>query len=322
MSIRRNVVANHLGQGWAALVTVACLPLYVTYLGAEAFGLVGAFAILQAALSLVDTPIAAAVNREMARFTAGRHTAEGIRTVLRTLEGVSLVLSLAVLLLALLLRGYLAEHWFQTTRLSTESVRGAVLAMAAVAALRIWEGLYRGALYGLQRQVQFSAAHALLTSLKFGGALAVVALVSPTVEAFFLWQAGTSILAVAVLAALVYRHIPAAVTAVRWSRRVLAEIRGFSGGVMGITVIALALTQADKIVLSRLLTLEAFGYYTLAVTLGNGLYKLSEPVMDAVYPRFIELGVGGDVPALSRLYHQVAQLVSVLTAPAALVLSA
>ena len=52
---------------------------------------------------------------------------------------------------------------------------------------------------------------------------------------------------------------------------------------MGITLVSLGLTQADKIVLSRLLPLEAFGYYTLAVTVSNALYKLSEPIMDAVF---------------------------------------
>ena len=35
MSVRRNVVANHVGQAWAALVALLCLPLYVRYLGIE-----------------------------------------------------------------------------------------------------------------------------------------------------------------------------------------------------------------------------------------------------------------------------------------------
>lgn len=320
MSIRVNVVANHLGQGWAALVALVCLPLYVRYLGIEAYGIIGAFTVLQAALSLFDVPFAASVNREMARYTAGAHTPESIRAVLRTLEWMCGAVGVVVLVVVLGTRSYLAESWFQATAITPQSMRGALLAMAIVASLRLGEGLYRGALYGLQRQVAFSVTHAVLSTLRFGGALAIVALFSPTLEAFFLWQAAISASTVLVLGGLVYRRLPPAALRAGWSWA-FAELRQFTSGVMGITVIALALTQADKVILSRMLTLESFGYYTLAVTVSNALYKLSEPIMDAVYPRLTELVAAGDKVRLVALYHQTAQLVSVCTVPAALVLT-
>lgn len=321
MSIRVNVVANHLGQGWAALVALVCLPLYVRYLGIEAFGIIGAFTILQAALSLFDVPLAASVNREMARYTAGAHTPASIRAVLRTLEWLCGAVGIAVIVVVFGTRSYLAESWFQATAITPESMRSALLAMAIVASLRLGEGLYRGALYGLQRQVAFSVSHAVLSTLRFGGALVIVALFSPTLEAFFLWQAAISASTVLVLSALVYRRLPPTALRARWSWAVFADLRQFTGGVMGITVIALALTQADKVILSRMLTLESFGYYTLAVTVSNALYKLSEPIMDAVYPRLTELVAAGDAGRLVALYHHTAQLVTVCTVPAALVLT-
>jgi O-antigen/teichoic acid export membrane protein len=320
VSVRRNLVANHLGQGWAALVALVCLPMYVSYLGIEAYGMIGAFTVMQAALSLLDTPIAAAVNREMARFTAGAQTPTRVRSMLRTLELLCGGGAVSLVVVVTVTRGYLATHWFQTATLAEGALRASLLAMACVAALRLFESLYRGALYGLQLQVFFSAAFAALTTLKFVGALAVMAFVSPTLEAFFLWQAATSLLTVSVLSAWVYRHLPSGSGRARWSAEVFADMRGFTGGVLGITILSLLLTQLDKVVLSRLLTLEAFGYYTLAVTVGSALYKLSEPIMDAVYPRMTQLVATADQAGLARLYHETAQLVTVFTVPAALVL--
>ena len=68
MSIRRNVIANYLGQGWAAVMGLAFVPIYVSYLGMEAYGLVGLFALLQGWLALLDMGMTPTLGREMARF--------------------------------------------------------------------------------------------------------------------------------------------------------------------------------------------------------------------------------------------------------------
>ena len=44
--LKRNLIANYLGQGWTALMGLAFIPLYIQYLGIEAYGLIGLFALL------------------------------------------------------------------------------------------------------------------------------------------------------------------------------------------------------------------------------------------------------------------------------------
>jgi hypothetical protein len=36
MALKRNVIANYLGQGWVAIMGLAFIPLYIKYLGIEA----------------------------------------------------------------------------------------------------------------------------------------------------------------------------------------------------------------------------------------------------------------------------------------------
>ena len=90
---------------------------------------------------------------------------------------------------------------------------------------------------------------------------------------------------------------------------------------MAISFFALLLTQGDEIILSRLLTLEKFGYYTLAAVVASSLYLVVAPIFTAVFPRFTQLVVTGDDAALCTLYHQSCQFVSVLLLPVALVIA-
>jgi O-antigen/teichoic acid export membrane protein len=89
---------------------------------------------------------------------------------------------------------------------------------------------------------------------------------------------------------------------------------------VGITFLALLLTQVDKILLSKLLSLREFGYYTLACAVAGALSMLIGPIFQAFYPRFCELHAQGDTVALTESYHKGAQLISVIAGSAAIVL--
>ena len=86
MTLKRNLIANYLGQGWSAAMGLAFIPLYIRYLGMESYGLIGIFAVMQAWLAMLDMGLTPTLNREMARFTAGVHGAQHILNLLRSLE--------------------------------------------------------------------------------------------------------------------------------------------------------------------------------------------------------------------------------------------
>lgn len=320
MSLKRNLVANYLGQGWTGLMGLAFVPLYIHYLGIEAYGLIGVFAMLQGWLALLDMGMSPTLNREMARFTAGAHTAQSIRDLLRSVEIIALGVAVLVSLLVWAGAGWLAADWLRAEKLPVAVVAQAIAIMGAVIALRLFEGIYRGTLLGLQRQVLFNGINALFATLRAAGAVAVLAWVSPTIQAYFIWQGLVSVVSVISLAVIAHGRLPASAMQARFSRQAVAEIWRFAAGMMATTLLAILLTQVDKILLSRLISLEAFGYYTLASTVATALYLLIVPITQAFYPRFSELVAQGDAAGLARLYHQGAQLVTALSAPLALML--
>lgn len=318
---KRNLIANYLGQGWTALMGLCFVPLYIRYLGMEAFGLIGLFAMMQAWFGFLDLGMTPTMNREMARFAAGGRSLQSIRDLLRSFEVLCFSIALVIGVGVWAGADYVARGWLRVDQLSVPVVAQAVSVMALVVALRFCEGIYRGALFGLQRQVWYNGVNAVLATLRHGGAVLVLAWVSPTVRAFFLWQALVSVISLITLASGVHFALPRAPAVSRFTLDALRGVRRFAGGMVGISILALILTQVDKLLLSGLLPLETFGRYTLAATVAGALYLVIIPIDQAIYPRLVELVTRGDLAGLSSLYHQGAQLVTIMTAPAVIILS-
>ncbi len=320
MSLKRNVIANYFGQAYAAVMALAFVPLYIKYLGIEAYGLIGIFVVLQTWLSLLDMGMRPALAREMARFTGDGLDAQSVWDLLRSVEVIALGIAALTGIGIFLASEWLAGGWVRPEQLSEDEVARAFTLMGLVVAARFIENIYTNSIAGLQRQVLQNAITVVMATLRGLGAVAVLAWVSPTIEAFFIWQGMVSLLTALMFMGVVYRLLPTPPRAATFSLSEIRNVWKFAAGMMGITFLSLLLTQIDKILLSRLLTLEAFGYYSLAAVVAGGLHIMTTPVANAFFPRFTELMTQRNEDILKEAYHLGSQLVSVLMGSAAVIL--
>ncbi|MDJ0792626.1 MAG: oligosaccharide flippase family protein [Woeseiaceae bacterium] len=320
MSLKRNVLANYFGQAYAAIMALAFVPLYIKFLGIEAYGLIGIFVVLQAWLSLLDMGMKPALAREMARFTGGGLDAQSVWDLLRSVEVIALGIAAFTGVAMYLASASLATSWVQPEELSEEAVVRAFTLMGLVIAARFIENIYTNSIAGLQRQVLQNAITVVMATLRGLGSVAVLVWVSPTIEAFFIWQGIVSVLTAFIFMGVVYKILPKPPRAARFSASEIRNVWKFAAGMVGITFLTLLLTQIDKVLLSRLLTLEAFGYYSLAAIVASGLHIMTTPVANAFYPRFTELITRRDERILREAYHLGSQLVTVLMGSSAVIL--
>lgn len=319
-SLKTNVVANYLGQGWRALMALAFVPTWISILGIEAYGLVGIFLVLQAWLGLLDMGLRPTLSREMSRYLGGEHDAQSIRDLLRSIEIIAAPIAILILVVVWAASGWLSTHWVRPNALAPATIAGAVVLMGVVIALQLPETLYASALTGLQRQVLLNALSSLMATMRAGGTLVVLLWVSPTITAFFAWQCVISLVSAGLTAAVLYARLPAAPRRPRFSLTALTAIRDYAGGMVAITLLSLLLLQVDKILLSRQLGLEGFGLYSLAAVVAGSITLLSIPIGAALLPRLTELASRGDEERLRITYHQAAQLTSAILGPAAAML--
>ena len=319
MRAGRNVLAGLVSSVWTALVGLAVVPLYLRYLGLEAYGLIGFFATAQAMFLLLDLGLAPTINREVARAAAAGVMAEA-RRLLHTLAQVYWGTALLLGLLILGLAPWVANHWLQASGLPLETLTNAVRLMGVVTACRWPVAVYQGALMGMERMGIASVISVVIVSLGNLGAVGVLAFVSPTIEAFFLWQAGVALLHLAIVRCAAWRAVGRD-EQTGFDGGALRKVWRFSAAMSGVAVAAILLTQLDKLLLSRMLSLEDFGRYTLAGVVAAALAIFTVPAFNAIYPRFTALITRDDLKGLERSYLQGTQLFCAVVFPLALMIS-
>ena len=318
MTLKRNVIANYLGQGWVAIMGIGFIPIYVKYLGVEAYGLIGIFALMQSWLNLLDLGMTPALSREMALFKGGGHTTKSIKDLLRSIEIIGIGLALLIVVAMILASNWVVLSWLNVKELSIESAIHAFMLMSLVAALRFIENIYRSSMVGLGKQVALNVASIFIATLRGFGAVCVLVWVSPTIHAFFIWQAIVSALSVLILMFILYRVLPKSKDGGKFSWLSITKIQRYAGGMLVITVLSFLLMQTDKILLSKLLTLEAFGYYTIAALVANSLQLLAGPIDLAFFPRLTELVARKSDALLTTNFHLGSQLIAVIVGAAAI----
>lgn len=319
--LKRNVLANFAGSFWQALVSLIFIPVYIHFLGVEGWGLVGFYATLQAMFALLDMGISSTLSREVARLSVSENFAEEIRDIFSTFEllywGISVLVFAAVFFAA----DYIAFNWVNASGIEKSAVKSAVSLMGVVIAMQMPIGFYSGGLIGLQKQVALNNVVIVFSTIRAVGAVVVLSAVSSTVLSFFVWQIISVFLNLVVLRYLMIKNIPSPkeTRRVRWA--LVVRTWRFTAGMGGISILGAVLTQIDKVVLSKILSLEDFGYYALGSVVALSLGRIFTPVFNAVYPRFTQLASKADYQALTDLYHKTCQFVAVLIVPVAVLIA-
>lgn len=285
--LRHNVLTATIGSAWIAILGLVVVPLYLKYLGVEAYGLVGFYTSTSAMIQVLDMGLAPAMNREIARCHALGELEPG-RALLHTLALCYWFVGVLIALALVAGAPWISHHWLRASSLDPKQLELSVALMGVVIGCRWPVGLYQNAIIGMQRLASASKLAATMATVSNLGAVFVLAFISRSITAFFVWQAFTALLYMLSMRALAWRIIARPVDN-RFHVDRLKAVSHFSAGMTAVAVASVLVTQVDKLILSRMLTLADFGRYTLAWTLAGGLTLLITPFFNALYPRFCAL---------------------------------
>jgi O-antigen/teichoic acid export membrane protein len=318
--VRRALAVSIGSRGFAALLGLLALPLYVRFLGIEAYGVVGLFASLQVLVAFMDLGLATALTRELAGVGRDAEKMTEARSFALTFERAYLCLAALIGLLLGAAAPLVASRWVNLEALTADQVTRA-LQLAGIALACQWpSNLYGAGLAGLHRQTALAVSSSGLAAVRV--ALSLLALWQwPTLESFFLAQIASAVLQSVVTRIQMWHalRLPGHRATVRMD--LLHRSRSFAGGMTAITITSIVLIQMDKVILSYLLRLPDFGVYVVASSLAMGLYILISPVFSVIYPRLSALWSAGDLGASIGLYHASSQAMAALVLPLAAVMA-
>ena len=112
-----------------------------------------------------------------------------------------------------------------------------------------------------------------------------------------------------------WRSLPLHERAAQFNAKIFRGIWKYAAAVSANAIIGVILTQIDKVILSRMLTLSMFGYYSLAATVGSAIWMIILPFNNAVFPRFVQLHEAMRTEELRLFFHRSSQFLSLILFP-------
>jgi O-antigen/teichoic acid export membrane protein len=317
-----NISSNLVGNIINALFGIVFVPIYIRYIGSEGYGLIGLFGTIQSALYLLDMGISTTLNRELAQYSIDvKANATQIINTTRTYEVAFWGLSCLGLVVGIVISYFFTHYWINPHQYPKNDIFYYFILLSISFALFLPKGFYAGGLLGLQHHLAMNAVNIIGSCLKYIGAIAVLVFIEASPRAFFMWQAIASLLQTLLMAVVLWYYLPNGFLKAQFDVKILRGSRQFALGITGISLTAIILTQVDKIILSRLLTLEQFGYYSFAAVIGFGLFQVIAPISQTYFPKISQFYTNHETAALTYTYHQASKVMAIALFPIAAIIA-
>lgn len=322
-SIKLNVIASYASQLYMAAVGIALIPVYLRYMGPEAYGLIGFYSMLQGWFMLLDLGLTPTMIRETARFRGGSLDALTLRRFFRSLEGIFYAVAVVAAASVVAVSHFIASDWLKVQKLPLTEVQHAIVLIAFIMAMRWVSSLYKGSVNGFERLIWLGVFNTIIATLRFVVVIPVFLLLGATPIVYFSYLVLVAAIELIVLIVKSHRLLPKTPLSsdVRWDWAPLKGVLGFSLTIAFTSSAWIVVTQTDKLLLSKFLPLSEYGYFTLAVLVASGVTLLSGPISSALLPRMVKMQAEGDEEGLVRIYRNATQVVAVIAIPASLVLA-
>ena len=279
----RNAMSSFISLVWVNLLSMLVIPFYVRLLGPTSWGIIAACSSLQVMFSFIDLGFSQIVPRWVARESNDPASLPRYIQVFQKIYG---GLALGGFLILQLGAGPLANRWFNVPHDQIAELQLCIRLIAFQLLFQFANNLYIGVWHGLQLQIQANLRTCVFGTLKHGAAVAVLVYVAPE-PAYY--ACAFALVAFAELAvswwATQRRGLLRAVPGRELSLRpFLKEATMLSAGIL----VGLSVSQLDRIVLSRTMSVDNFGVYVVVANLAMAFLALQTPLTRAYFPLLVQ----------------------------------
>lgn len=328
MTLARHTLVSYVSHAYVALAGLLGLVAYVRYIDAETYGLIAFYGVLQTWFMLLDMGLGATLARETGRHRAGGLDPAALAQLVRRVQQVLVAVGAAGLLAVVSASGFITNQWLKIESLDLASTRWALQLMAGSLMLRFVTVAYRSVLTGTEDFIRLATLNIVFASLRFLLVIPLFMYVGTDALHFFTYQLGVAMLELLVMR----RHagqslaavLPAALKPSKESTApapaITHELWRFAAAASATAALWIAVTQVDRLILSLLLPLAQFGYFSLAVLVASSLFVASTPINTVLLSRLSVLQETRNVTEVHRLYRMGTQIMAVVCLPVAGVL--
>lgn len=322
-SIRGNVVANYAGQIFVASVGIFTLPIFLKLLGRESYGLIGVFTMLQAWIQLLDGGLSTTIAREASRFNNKLIPSYGFKRLFSIVLIIFLLMAALFLCVINIFSSFLITKWSAESNLDYEQTKLVFNLIVISVAVRWLANPFRSVLIGIEKQIKVNLINVVFTVNRYIFVLFYCFFRGFEIYNFFIYQVYSSILELIIYIFItkseMYRvNVYNDNSDLKYNIKQPLFFALSAGFAYGIWVF---ISQADKLILTKTLSLTDYAIFSVAITLSAGISMLIGPMGQAILPSMTINIVNGNIEKVKKLYFDCTRYMGCVVIPIVLTLS-
>ncbi|MET3107578.1 O-antigen/teichoic acid export membrane protein [Oxalobacteraceae bacterium GrIS 2.11] len=294
ISLNKNILANFIGVAVTTLLTLIVVPFYLKNLGPAAYGLVGISTMIQGWIMLLNAGLAPVAGRQAAQAHIGAVDWASTARFFRTVDWFLIAISLPIIVLAFVLRYWLAEHWLGKNNLGADTIALSIVLLVIMTLIRLATNVSRGIIANVEAQIWLNLNLIFFNFLRFAVSIPLVAHWQ-SITTLFYWWVFVAIAEYVSVQLKIARLVPVNMPYFVFDFNELKKHGKMAATLALTSSIWVVITNLDKLLLSGILSLADYGYFNVATLLAGGVLSLTQPISQAFQPRLTKAFTQGGV---------------------------
>ncbi|EPW6861947.1 hypothetical protein ACWOVX_003349 [Vibrio vulnificus] len=302
---------NIAGRLVPAIITFATVPIYLSYIGETQYAFVGVLVTMQSMFILLDGGFSAGYLRRVAEFTIKKNSKKRLSNLTLSVEILFILISAIIYILMYNSLGWMVESWLKTDFVFSFDALKLIFAIVSIRFLIL---PYYACLKGFSKFDWVNTINITSSVAKFILALVLLETYTSDVISILIAFLVISFSETFIIRLMVFKLVPYKDLSIQQGFVEILKIKRFIGGMALVSFLSALLSQLDKVVVSNILSLDSFSYYSIAALLATIPLIISTPIAGAIYPKLVQ-SVSIRTNELEYQYLFASKYISVLVFP-------
>jgi O-antigen/teichoic acid export membrane protein len=311
--LTKNLIYNVVGQGLVLVLSLIAVRFIFRRLGVDTFGIIFFNIVLTSVLAgVMELGISSTLVREVSSRFDSEPTY--IRDLIRTASALYWAVGLLLVAIIWITAPLLVTHWLNLKTIDPGTATKTLRILSGTALVVLPRSLYTSLFRGRQMMALNNSIDVVVAAAQQSGILLLL-LVGGHVYPVAAWISASTILGVIAYILVAGRLFGWGALVPSLSMEVIRRNVGFTGHVMLSSALSLVHVQAAQVIVSKLLPIAEFGFYSFASSTVSRANFVTGAAAQAALPSFSNLYASGDRPALLQQYRKLQDLVCYGTLP-------
>jgi O-antigen/teichoic acid export membrane protein len=308
-----NSLANLTSRILNLLFTLIFIPIYLKFLGHDAYGIVAFQTTLQVIFSFLEFGIPATLNREMAKLSSEqKDELQEKADLIKTTEILSFSIGIIVLSLITIFSKYITHSWLQIGSLNPEVVQLSIIIIAVQISVQYVQNNYFVSLNGLSHQFY---PNIITTASSFLKGIIIILLFNyygGDLRIYFVVNLLFTILTLVFFRKRLIKIIDGIIG--KFNLNLIYKHKKFALQIVIYSLILSTSAQLDKFLISSQLPIKQLGFYSISFSVSNAIAIFGSSIITAYYPQLVKSATS-NADNFTDYYLKMSKLVSLVILP-------